>query len=54
MVVSWDLITPQQSEENSPRLYQPQNNFGFSLTDDKMYELYNNQVLWKHIIGLVK
>lgn len=54
MVVSWDLITPQQSEKNSPRLYQPQNNFGFSLTDNKMYELYKNQVLWKHIIGLVK
>lgn len=54
MVVSWNFMTPPQSEKNSPRLYKLRNSFGFSLTDDKIYELYNNQNLWKEIFGLVK
>ncbi len=54
IVLNWNLISTPKSEENSPRLYKPQNSFGYSLTDDKMYELYNNHTLWENIIGLIK
>lgn len=54
ITLTWNLITPTQSENVSPRLYLPKNNFGYELTNNKIYELYNNQNLWKEIIGLVK
>ncbi|MFV0398572.1 MAG: hypothetical protein ACK5JU_11255 [Bacteroidales bacterium] len=54
IVVRWNLTTPPHSEENSPRLYRRENRFGFSLTDDKMVELYENREVWKHIIECIK
>jgi len=53
MTLGWDLVTPPQSEKNSPRFYHINNNFGYELADDRMCELYNNEALWKRIIELV-
>lgn len=37
-----------------PRLYIPQKTFGYELVDDRMYELYQSQSVWKQIIELVR
>ena len=51
IVCRWRLSSDAQ--RGSPRLYEPRHTVGFSLTDDRIYEMYNNQNLWKHIIDEV-
>ena len=52
--LAWTLIDTSEHENHMPRLYQPKNSLGWALTDYKMYELYNNEMLWKEIIKLVR
>jgi len=52
IVVKWKLS--YNEHPYSPRYYQPQNKFGYALTDDKIYELYQNQIVWKRIIQEVE
>ncbi len=48
-----ELARLSPAQRGSPRLYEPRHTVGFSLTDDRIYEMYNNQNLWKHIIDEV-
>lgn len=52
IVVRWKLHNNEHSY--SPRYYQPQNEFGYPLTDNKIFELYHNQDIWKRIIECIK
>lgn len=52
IVVRWKLTNKEHSY--SPRYYQPQNKFGYPLTDDILFELYHNQDIWKKIIECIK
>ncbi len=52
IVIKWKLSNNEHSY--SPRFYQLQNKLGYALTDDKLYELRQNQTVWKRIIELVK
>lgn len=52
IVVKWKLSYNEYPY--SPRYYQPQNKLGYTLTDDKIHELYHNQTIWKRIIQEVE
>lgn len=52
IVLEWKLSNNEHPY--SPRSYQPINKVGYELTDDKIYELYHNEPIWKRVIEEVE